>query len=287
MDRTIFDEEHDHFRAMVRSFIAEEVVPFHDDWETAGIVPKEVWKKAGAQGLLCTDVPTEYGGGGVPDFRYNAIVDEEISRAGTSGVGFGLHNDVIVPYLQKYASDEQKARWFPPMASGRRSPPWGSASPGPARTWRDPDHGRHRRRRLRDRRRQDVHHQRDPRRLLDPAGEDRPGRQLRRGQPGPVPDGHAGFSVGRKLKKLGIKASDTAELHFDGLPDPAPLPARRRGPGLLLPDAGTSRASGWWWPSPWPPPRELSRTPCLRQRAGGLRPPAPQVPARRFHTFAK
>lgn len=118
MERTIFTEEHDQFREMVRGFLETEVAPFHEEWEKDGMVPREVWKKAGAQGLLCTDVPTEYGGGGVADFRYNAIKTEEICRIGASGIGFPLHDDVVVPYFLKYASDEQKQRFLPGMASG-------------------------------------------------------------------------------------------------------------------------------------------------------------------------
>ena len=98
VERTIFTEEHDGFRELVARFAADEIVPHHLDWEDEGQVPRELWTKAGALGLLCTDVPTEYGGGGVRDFRFNSVVTEELSRVGASGVGFPLHNDVIVPY---------------------------------------------------------------------------------------------------------------------------------------------------------------------------------------------
>ncbi len=118
MERTIFTEEHDRFRELVARFAADEIAPYHLDWEEEGMVPRELWTKAGALGLLCTDVPTEYGGGGVRDFRYNAIITEEFSRIGASGVGIPLHNDVIVPYLLEYATDEQRQRWLPGMARG-------------------------------------------------------------------------------------------------------------------------------------------------------------------------
>jgi alkylation response protein AidB-like acyl-CoA dehydrogenase len=118
MERRIFSEEHDQFRAMVARFVADEVVPHHADWERDGMVPRELWKKAGAVGLLCTDVPSDFGGGGVPDFRYNVVITEELARVGASGVGFPLHNDVVVPYLLAHASEEQQRRWLPPMASG-------------------------------------------------------------------------------------------------------------------------------------------------------------------------
>jgi alkylation response protein AidB-like acyl-CoA dehydrogenase len=118
VERTIFTDEHGQFRATVARFVREEVVPHHEEWERQGQVPRELWKQAGALGLLCTDVPSEYGGGGVPDFRYNVIVTEELARAGASGVGFPLANDVVVPYLLAHGSDEQKRRWLPPMAAG-------------------------------------------------------------------------------------------------------------------------------------------------------------------------
>jgi alkylation response protein AidB-like acyl-CoA dehydrogenase len=118
VERTIFSDEHHQFRATVARFVRDEVAPYHDEWERDGMVPRELWKKAGELGLLCTDVPTEYGGGGVPDFRYNVVVTEELVKVGASGVGIPLHNDVIVPYLLAHANDEQKRRWLPGMASG-------------------------------------------------------------------------------------------------------------------------------------------------------------------------
>jgi alkylation response protein AidB-like acyl-CoA dehydrogenase len=87
MQRDIFEAEHTAFRETVRTFLAREAVPHHEQWEAEGQVDRAVWKAAGAAGLLGTDVPEEYGGGGVDDFRYNAVVTEEISRAGTTGLG--------------------------------------------------------------------------------------------------------------------------------------------------------------------------------------------------------
>jgi alkylation response protein AidB-like acyl-CoA dehydrogenase len=118
VERRIFTDEHEAFRETMRRFVADEVVPHHAQWERDGQVPPELWKKAGALGILCTDVPAEYGGGGIRDFRYNVIVTEELARVGASGVGFPLHNDVVVPYLLALATDEQEQRWFPGMCSG-------------------------------------------------------------------------------------------------------------------------------------------------------------------------
>lgn len=120
MERTIFEAEHMMFRDAFRSFLEREVLPFHAQWEHDKIVSREVWQRAGQQGFLCMDVPEEYGGAGVPDFRYNQIVGEESWRAGATGigVGFGLHSDVAVPYLLHYANAEQKQRWLPQVVSG-------------------------------------------------------------------------------------------------------------------------------------------------------------------------
>ena len=96
---SIYEQEHEDFRATVRAFMEKEVVPFHDQWEKDGQVSREVWLKAGETGLLCFDVEEEYGGAGIKDFRYNVVVAEEISRVGASGLGFPVHTDIIVPYI--------------------------------------------------------------------------------------------------------------------------------------------------------------------------------------------
>ncbi|MFF4383207.1 acyl-CoA dehydrogenase family protein [Kitasatospora sp. NPDC001547] len=118
MQREIFTEQHDDFRATVRSFLAREVLPHYDRWEKAGIVDRSAWLAAGRQGLLGLAVPEEYGGGGTPDFRYAAVLAEEFARAGASGLAIGLHNDIIGPYLTSLATEEQKRRWLPGFCSG-------------------------------------------------------------------------------------------------------------------------------------------------------------------------
>ncbi|MDP3969144.1 MAG: acyl-CoA dehydrogenase family protein [Nocardioides sp.] len=116
--RPIFDEEHEAFRQTVRSFIAKEITPHHEEWEKAGQVPRELWTKAGDLGMLCFDVPEEFGGPGVDDFRYNVVVTEELARSGASGPGFPVHSDIIVPYLVTLGTEEQKKRWLPGCVSG-------------------------------------------------------------------------------------------------------------------------------------------------------------------------
>jgi alkylation response protein AidB-like acyl-CoA dehydrogenase len=117
-ERPILEAEHESFRQTVRSFLDREVVPHHAQWEEDGVVPRELWTRAGEQGLLCFDVPEEYGGAGVTDFRYNMVLAEEMTRAGASGPGFPVHTDIIVPYLTGLGTDEQKRRWLPGCVSG-------------------------------------------------------------------------------------------------------------------------------------------------------------------------
>jgi len=118
MTRSIFEAEHEDFRRTCRAFYDREVAPYTLQWDADGIVPRELWLKAGEAGLLCFDVPEEYGGPGIDDFRFNMIVSEEQTRTGASGPGFSVHSDIIVPYLVKLANDEQARRWLPGCVSG-------------------------------------------------------------------------------------------------------------------------------------------------------------------------
>jgi alkylation response protein AidB-like acyl-CoA dehydrogenase len=130
MARAIFDQEHDAFREAVGTFLDKEVVPFHDQWERDGIVDREVWAKAGAQGLLGLQLDEEHGGGGTPDFRYNVVIGEEMTRRGVYGPAFTLFNDMIVPYLTASASEEQRSRWFPVLCSGETIAAIAMSEPG-------------------------------------------------------------------------------------------------------------------------------------------------------------
>jgi alkylation response protein AidB-like acyl-CoA dehydrogenase len=118
MRRDIFTEEHDAFREMVRSFITKEVEPYHDQWDREGMVSREVWLAAGRAGLLGIDIDERYGGGGNADYRYYAILIEELSRAGYYGPGFGVHNDINGQYLNRLCTPEQRDRWLPGYCSG-------------------------------------------------------------------------------------------------------------------------------------------------------------------------
>ncbi|HPU12676.1 MAG TPA: acyl-CoA dehydrogenase family protein [Aeromicrobium sp.] len=118
MQRTLFEAEHEAFRQTVRAFMEAEVIPNHEQWERDGIVPREVWLKAGALGILGFMMPEEFGGGGANDFRYNVVLQEELTKAGASGVGFPLHTDLVSGYLLSYATEEQKQRWLPKFCTG-------------------------------------------------------------------------------------------------------------------------------------------------------------------------
>jgi alkylation response protein AidB-like acyl-CoA dehydrogenase len=120
MQRTLFDADHELFRDSVRGFLEKELVPHSEEWERAGIVDRDVFTKAGAQGFLGMAVPEEYGGGGVDDFRYNVVIAEEIQAAGVNAAGLGwtLHNDICLPYFLTLCTEEQKQRWLPGICSG-------------------------------------------------------------------------------------------------------------------------------------------------------------------------
>lgn len=115
--RSIYTEEHDMFRDSVRKFMEKEIQPHWEEWEAQGHISREAWLKAGETGLLCTHLPEEYGGSGV-DFRYSAIVIEELANVFASGPGFSLHSDIVAPYILHYGSEEQKQHWLPKMCTG-------------------------------------------------------------------------------------------------------------------------------------------------------------------------
>jgi long-chain-acyl-CoA dehydrogenase len=118
MRRTVFDPEHEQFREVVREFLAREVAPHAQAWEAAGIVDREVYRAAGKHGVIGFNVPDEFGGGGVSDFRFNAVVAEELAVAGPGTPAFTLHNDIVAPYLVSLSTPEQQQRWLPGFASG-------------------------------------------------------------------------------------------------------------------------------------------------------------------------
>ena len=115
--RDLFSEEHETFRDMVRKFIAKEIAPHHAQWEADGVVPRELWRKAGAAGMLCCTIPEEYGGIGA-DYLFDVVVFEEMARSGFTGPGFMVHCDLVATYIKSFGSEAQKKQWLPKMVSG-------------------------------------------------------------------------------------------------------------------------------------------------------------------------
>ncbi|MDA0635035.1 acyl-CoA dehydrogenase family protein [Nonomuraea sp. MCN248] len=218
MERDLFDEEHLLFRETVREFMTREVAPHHDQWEKDGIVPRDVWKKAGEVGMFGFSVPEEYGGAGIKDFRYNAVIVEELIGKGASGLGFSLHNDVMAPYLVDLTDDGQKERWLPGFVSGELITAIAMTEPGAGsdlqgiRTTavREGDH-------------YVVNGQKTfitngiNADLVVVVAKTDPSAGARGVTLLVVERGMEGFGRGRNLDKIGMKAQDTAELFFENV----------------------------------------------------------------------
>ncbi|MBW0106731.1 acyl-CoA dehydrogenase family protein [Pseudonocardia sp. KRD291] len=234
MQRDIFTDEHDAFRDLCRTFLAKEVMPFHEQWEDDGQVSREVWKAAGAAGLLGMAVPESYGGGGVDDFRYNAILTEEISSAGASGIGFPLQNDVVAPYLLRLGTEEQKKRWLPGFCSGEiitaiamTEPGTGSDLQGIAtNARRDGDDW------ILNGSKTFITNGIMADLVIVVAKTD-PEAKHQGFSLLVVERGMEGFERGRRLKKVGMKAQDTAELSFTDVRVPAANVLGQEGQGFI------------------------------------------------------
>ncbi|MFI6819519.1 acyl-CoA dehydrogenase family protein [Micromonospora sp. NPDC050187] len=222
MQQHLYEPVHDEFRDLCREFLAREAVPHHDRWETAGIVDRDVWRKAGAAGLLGTDVDPEYGGGGQRDFRFNAVLAEEIVAAGCSGLGFGLHNDVVAPYLTDLTTEEQRRRWLPGFCAGdvvtaiAMSEPGAGSDLAGIRTTavRDGDHWV-----LNGQKTFITNGEQAD--LVVVVAKTAPEQGAHGVSLIVVESGTPGFTRGRRLAKVGLKANDTAELFFDDCRVPA------------------------------------------------------------------
>ena len=235
MGRTVFEAEHEDFRDAVRSFLTREGAPHTEEWERAGLVDRAFWRQAAKLGFVAFTAPERHGGLGLDDFRFNAVIDEEVVYTGTAGDNFALVNDIVVPYLVELTNEEQRARWLPGVASGEIVPAIAMSEPGAGSdlrgiastaTW----HGDHYRlngsktfvtsgiqadliivaARLRG----------------EGAGAGASGGQATGGHTASgqatgglglfaVESSADGFERGRKLDKIGRRAQDTAELFFD------------------------------------------------------------------------
>jgi acyl-CoA dehydrogenase len=232
--RTLFADEHEVYRATVRRFIETEITPFHADWEKQGAVPRELWRKAGAAGLLCANVPEEYGGFGA-GFLYDVVLAEELGRAGATGPGFIVHSDMVASYILTFGTEAQKRTWLPRMVSGELIGALGLTEPGGGSDLKA----------LRTRAERD--------------GAD----YLINGQKTYISNGQlcdlvvlacktdpeagaggvslivvestaAGFERGRRLDKLGLKAQDTSELFFRDVRVPVTNRLGEEGAGFKM-----------------------------------------------------
>jgi alkylation response protein AidB-like acyl-CoA dehydrogenase len=217
MRRRLFEAEHEAFRESVRTFLAKEVTPRLEVWDAEGIVPRELFTTAGAAGFLGMAIPEEFGGGGVADFRFNAVLGEEIMSAGAAGAGLGLtlHNDICLPYFLDLATEEQRQRWLPGIASGElitaiamTEPGMGSDLAGTATTAvRRPGHY------LVNGSKTFISNGINADLVITAVKTDP--RERHQGMSLLVLErGMEGFERGRNLAKLGQHAQDTAELFF-------------------------------------------------------------------------
>jgi acyl-CoA dehydrogenase len=220
MQRTVFNEDHEAFRATVRDFIAKEVTPVHEKWEEDGHPPRDFYRRLGELGVLGIQVPEEYGGGGESSLKFNVVVAEEVAAAGASFGSQSVHTNLILPYLLEYANEEQKNRWLPGFASGdlmfaiaMTEPGTGSDLANIATSAKLSEDG--------------THYVLNGAKTFITGGvlADRilvvcrtapsTAENRRSGLSILVVDTSSpGFSVGRKINKIGLKTSDTAELSF-------------------------------------------------------------------------
>ncbi|TSB32051.1 acyl-CoA dehydrogenase family protein [Streptomyces sp. NBC_01525] len=220
MRRTVFNEDHEAFRETIRAFIEAEVVPVYDRWMEAGSAPRDFYRKLGELGVFGIEVPEEYGGAGETSFKFTAVITEECSRAGVSFGGSSVHTALCLPYLLAYATEEQKQRWLPPFVTGdmmmaiaMTEPGTGSDLAGMKTTAKLSADG--------------THYVLNGAKTFITGGvlADRVIVCARTAAPTPedrragitllvVDTTSEGYAVGRKLDKLGLKTSDTAELSF-------------------------------------------------------------------------
>jgi alkylation response protein AidB-like acyl-CoA dehydrogenase len=218
IERTLFTPDHEAFRDSFRRFIANEVAPFHDAWEEQGYVEREVWNKAGDNGFLCTSMPETYGGADA-DKLYSVIQMEELARAGTSGIGYSLHSEIVAPYILHYGTEAQKSHYLPKLASGEMigaiamsEPAAGSDLQGIKATAIKQSDGSYLLNGSKTFITNGWHAD-----LVIVVAKTNPAAGGKGTSLLLVERGMAGFSVGKRLKKLGLKAQDTSELFFDNV----------------------------------------------------------------------
>ncbi len=220
MRRTTFNEDHEAFRLTLRDFIEKEVVPHYDEWYAAGLVPRELYTKLGELGIFGIEVPEEYGGAGISSFKYTAVMTEEVTRAAVSFGGSGVHTALCLPYILGLGTEEQKQRWLPPFVTGEQmwaiamtEPGTGSDLAGMRTTAVLSDDGSHYV--LNGAKTFITGGVHADRVIVCARTSPQSETDRRHGISLLVVDTKSpGYSVGRKLDKLGLKTSDTAELSF-------------------------------------------------------------------------
>ena len=235
IDRSLFDADHQAFLESFQRFIAKEIIPFHADWEEQGYVDRAVWRKAGENGFLCMTLPEEYGGAGA-DKLYSVAQMEAIAHAGVSGIGFGLHNEIVAPYLLHYGTDAQKQRYLPAMANGEMvgaiamsEPAAGSDLQGIRSTATKSADGSHY---VLNGSKTFITNGWHADLVIvvaktDPAAGAKGTSLLL------VEAGMPGFEKGQRLKKLGMKAQDTSELFFNDVKVPVENLLGAEGRGFI------------------------------------------------------
>ena len=223
IDRTLFNADHEAFRDSFRRFVEKEITPLHDSWEDQGYVDREVWRAAGANGFLCMTMPEEYGGAGA-DRLYSVAQMEEIARAGVSGIGFGLHSEIVAPYVLHYGTEAQKKHYLPLLATGEMvgaiamsEPAAGSDLQGVKTTAIKSADGSHY---VLNGSKTFITNGWHADLVIVVAKTD-PAAGAKGTSLFLVERGMEGFSKGKRLKKLGMKAQDTSELFFDNVKVPA------------------------------------------------------------------
>ena len=222
IERTLYSPDHEAFRDSFRRFIDKEIAPFHADWEDQGYVDRAVWNKAGENGFLCMSMPDAYGGSGA-DRLYSVIQMEELGRVGYSGIGYSLHNEIVAPYIERYGTEAQKAKFLPAMASGAMigaiamsEPAAGSDLQGIKTTALKQADGSYVLNGSKTFITNGWHAD-----IVIVVAKTNPAAGAKGTSLLLLERGMPGFSVGKRLKKMGLKAQDTSELFFDQVHVPA------------------------------------------------------------------
>jgi alkylation response protein AidB-like acyl-CoA dehydrogenase len=232
-ERRLFREEHDMFRDTVRKFVEREIAPHHQQWEKDGVVPRDLWLKAGEAGLLCCTVPEKYGGLGL-DYLFDVVVFEEMARSGFTGPGFMIHCDLVATYVRSFGTEEQKLEWLPKMVKGEAIGSLGMTEPHAGSDLKNI-----RTRAIRD----GDHYVINGQKVFISNGQSCDVLVLATRTPGDTHSGITlflvdaalpGFKRGRNLEKIGLKAQDTSELFFENLRVPATAMLGAEGHGFQL-----------------------------------------------------